>query len=929
MTGMRRIARWLAAATGTGVAAAIALGLLAGVVVFAAVAGPRESLGARTRALQQMFTATPAAGRSVQAAADWQQAASHAVLYGDVGPIRALGGGEISQVRQQLAGALAAVPLPLSPPSSDWASLSTAFNPVSGEARSAQASAGVPPQMELILRDSLARHSRLVSGREPGQVRLAGRARAAAFGVTVTTATAARFGLRPGSRLTLGLPGRPVTLVVTGIIRPARPAEAFWTLDPDAAAPSLNRPLRDAPPYWLGAAFVGPGELAGLQTVFGLQDMSLVWDYPLALGGVNADQAPDLAARLNRAAAQAGAGSPGTLLNAVGPAITSGLVGGLTAFAATQAAVQAVLWLLFTSLTVIGVVVVWLAAVLLVERRRGEFAQLRARGASLRQLAALMLRGSVLVVLPAAAAGAWLAVALTPGGGSRLAWWLGGAALLVAIAGPAWIAARRNRTVNLAPGRAADLAAGRRMAARRWVAEAALVAACVGGLIVLRQQGLSAAGGLNVYTSAAPVLLAVPAALLVLRLCPLLLRGLLRLASPQAGAAGFVGLATAARTALSATLPAFALVLALAMAAFGGMVSAAVSRGEVAASWRSAGADAIVNASGVPAGLTAAAERAIGAVPGARHSAAALVTATTVSGVAITVAAVDPAGYAALVAATPWPAVPRVLPERAPAGWSPGAGPTAGRGVVPVIASPAAAASLGRGTARLQLGYAPVTVRVAAVLRGTPALPGTGSFVLLPMWATRNRISTPSPTLMLVTGANLDHRALTAAVSRTVPGALVSFRSAELAGLARAPLPHMAAEFFAEGVALAAGLAAVILLLGLAAGARARDHALARLRILGLGRGQGRLLLATEALPPVLAAMAGGLACAWLLGPLVGPALNLSVFTGSAAGVAVRPGFAALAWPAAVLLGLAVAVLAVQAGLAARRSPAAELRAGE
>ena len=318
--------------------------------------------------------------------------------------------------------------------------------------------------------------------------------------------------------------------------------------------------------------------------------MSLVWDYPLALGGVTADQAPDLAARLNRAAAQAGTGSPGTLLNSVGPAITSGLVGGLTAFAATQAAVEAVLSLLFTSLTVIGVVVVWLAAVMLAERRRGEFAQLRARGASLRQLAALTLRGSALVVLPAAVAAAWLAVALTAGDGARLAWWLGGVALLVAIAGPAWIAARRHRAVDLAPDRAPDLAATRRTAARRWVAEAALVAACVGGLIVLRQQGLPAAGGVNVYTSAAPVLVAVPAALLVLRLCPVMLRGLLRLASPDAGAAGFVGLATAARTALSATLPAFALVLALAMAAFGGMASAAVSRGEVAASWRSTGA---------------------------------------------------------------------------------------------------------------------------------------------------------------------------------------------------------------------------------------------------------------------------------------------------------------------------------------------------
>ena len=176
---------------------------------------------------------------------------------------------------------------------------------------------------------------------------------------------------------------------------------------------------------------------------------------------------------------------------------------------------------------------------------------------------------------------------------------------------------------------------------------------------------------------------------------------------------------------------------------------------------------------------------------------------------------------------------------------------------------------------------------------------------------------------MLVTGANLDDQALAAAVGRAVPGASVTFRSAVLAALARAPLPHMATVFFAEGVVLSAALAGVILLLGLATGARARDRALARLRVLGLGRGQGRLLLATEALPPVLAAMAGGLACAWLLGPLIGPALNLSVFTGSAAGVAVRPGFAALAWPAAVLLGLAAAALAVQAGLAARRSPAA------
>ena len=41
----------------------------------------------------------------------------------------------------------------------------------------------------------------------------------------VTTATAARFGLRVGDQLTAGA----VTVVITGIIRPANPAATFWS----------------------------------------------------------------------------------------------------------------------------------------------------------------------------------------------------------------------------------------------------------------------------------------------------------------------------------------------------------------------------------------------------------------------------------------------------------------------------------------------------------------------------------------------------------------------------------------------------------------------------------------------------------------------------------------------------------------------------
>ena len=897
----RRLTSWLSAAAGTGLPAAITLGLLTGVTMFAAVAGPRQSLGVRTRALQRMFATTAAAQRSVQATADWQTAATAN------GGLLSLD--QVTMATGQIAQQLSAAGLPMAPATADWAALTTAYNPLLNPPKSAISQPGAVPQLELTFRDSLTRNSRLVAGHYPGQ---AGRG----LQVAVTQATAARFSLHPGSRLNLGLPGGTTALLVTGIIRPAGRPSTFWTRDPDAAAPTIDSRGRgpDSLTYWVGAAFVGPAGFSRLQTIFGSQGLQLRWDYPLSLAGVTADQVQSLTGDLLHAATQAG-----SLIALFSPAVNSGLIGSLAAFASTQDAIEPVLSLLFIGLTVIGAVVVWLAAWLLTERRGAEYDLMRARGASLRQLAFRALRGAALVILPAAAAGAALAVAVTPGSGDPLAWWLGAATLLAALGGPAWIAARRHRTVEPAPDRALELRGdgraftARRTALRRWVGEATLVAVCVAGLVVLRQHGLSPVGGVDVYTSAAPVLAAVPAALIILRLSPLALRGLLRLATPRAGAAGFVGLATAARAALTATLPAFALVLALAMAAFSGMIGAAVGRGEIAASWRTAGADAVVNAPLGTIGITAQAARAIATVPGVQHTAEAYVTGTTAgSDPSVRAAAVDPARYAALVAATPWPALPRGLPERAAPSGQP----------VPAIASPSAAAQLGSGPVQIPLGNGQLMIKVVARLSSTPALPGVGAFVLLPLWAVQRTPFPPPPTLMLVTGPQIDQAALSAAVRRTTPGASVSYRSAVLAGLSGAPLQHAAGEFFAEGVAVAAALAVVTLLLGLGMGARARNHALARLRVLGLARGQSRVMLAAQLLPQVIGAVAGGLLCAVLLAPLIGPDLDLSVFTGSSVSVPVRPDYLSLALPAAGLLVLALAALGIQAAADGRTSAA-------
>src|SRR6202034_1023606 len=192
------------------------------------------------------------------------------------------------------------------------------------------------------------------------------------------------------------------------------------------------------------------------------------------------------------------------------------------------------------------------------------------------------------------------------------------AILIVAVGGPALIAAWQQRLPK--PG----ITDRRQTRARtRLIVEVMRIAASVSGLVVFRNQGSQAGSGVNLYTSSAPVLVAIPVVIVVLRLYPLALRGLLRLSARASRAPAFLGLARASRTALTPALPAFALVLALTVAAFAGMVRDAVTNGEVAASWQTVGADATVTPSYAAAGFTVspAAARAVAAVPGVTHAA--------------------------------------------------------------------------------------------------------------------------------------------------------------------------------------------------------------------------------------------------------------------------------------------------------------------
>ena len=893
--------------TGTGAAASIAFGLLVFVAVLASLAIPRESTSLRTGALRRMVAAAPANDKFV---------------LGTIGLTQTFGqqlAPEIAGLGARLRKQLAADGLPMASDPPGWFALTSGYAPVTGAAPGA---GRAKSQFEVTYRSALARYSHLVAGRLPssatGQVE----------GV-VTTATAARFGLRPGVRLTMGR----VQLLITGIIRPVEPGSSFWTEDPAAVQPELIQRDTTQPAHWAGAIFIGAGGLAAVETNLNTSEMLLIWEIPAALGRLTADQASAVSTGISSLVSQGLVISGGTKIPAgdqtcptvcpnTSPPVTmtvnSQIPAVLSPFVTADNAVAPVLALLYVSLAVMGAVVVLLGARLVAQRRAAEFTLMRARGASLRQLAWLVLRPSAVIAVAAGAAAAVLAISLTPGQGSRLGWWLVGATIAVTLVGPVLISVLPQRVAAPATGRPVRRVSGRTRAVRRIVLEAALAAASIGGLIVLHNQGLSA-GNMALFPSAAPVLVAIPVAIIVLRCYPPVARALARIAGRSRGVAAFVGLARATRTPPGAGLLAFALVLVLSMVAFAAMISTSVTRGQVAESWRQVGADAVIeapNGQTFPPGL----QRQIAALPGVSATATGVVYGATLtaSGGELTAVFVSPARYAAVTGQAPG----AQFPLAALSGTGRG---SAGSGGVPAVATAATAELVGAQPAQISLGNnQTMTIQVTGRISGVPGI-GATNVALLPV-AALGPPPRPTPSLMLVDGSGLDAARLHADVSRELPGGTVMLRSAALAAITGAPVPRAAQVALAQGMAAAAGFGALVLLLSLVLSARTRDMTLARLATMGMRRWQAQLVLAAETLPQVVAAAVGGIACAWLLVPLVGPSVNLAAFTQVGPGVAVVSAPGPLIASAIGLVLAALLVLAAQAVVTYRRGSARALR---
>ncbi|MBS2965557.1 hypothetical protein KGA66_21080 [Actinocrinis puniceicyclus] len=537
------------------------LAVLTALVCLAITALARIDFAARTSALHMMIADAPPTAGVIHADADWM------TFLESQGVELSAATGASERIRQALAEA--GLPVPAAPPSNGaasdgassiaapagaatepWTTLQLPEQPIEAPPGAAKVAA-VPARMRLVYRDTYADHSRLVAGRRPTTAR---QRADAVLETDLSVATAKRLGLGLGSTLTVLSPGQggTVRLVVVGLVTARDPGSAFWASDGTLAGPQLEADA-SGDQYWATAALIGPAQAQALTTpppgshyLSGITGYRLSFDFPLDLSGLDADGAGSLADRLDALPAVESrldfdpAGSIPVVFDAELTPI-------LRAFAAAQQTATLEQAMPLCGLALIAAIAGALLAFAAVDRRRGEAAVLRARGAATRHLVLAALGESGVTVLPAAAA-AFAAGFAVPGKCPSWAYTAAVAAGLCATLSPVLCTALIHRPHRSARPQLNPRGSARFARHRRLIVHGALAAACAAGLSLVGGQGLTPDGGsLDPYAAAAPVLAATLGALVTVNALPPVLRALRRRALRQRGIVALLGVARAAQ----------------------------------------------------------------------------------------------------------------------------------------------------------------------------------------------------------------------------------------------------------------------------------------------------------------------------------------------------------------------------------------------
>lgn len=390
--------------------------------------------------------------------------------------------------------------------------------------------AGPDAETHVISLPDLAAHAVLLAGTWPGQPAPVGRQQAAEE-VAVPSVLATQLHLAPGASVTLrdAATGAADPVRITGVFRPRRRRDPYWSLDP------LGGPQLAGGFAIYGSLVASPSGMAAGPVPVSSASWLAEPDFSrLGAGGLNT-----VAGRLQAGLSElsSGSGLQDPVLSSGLPALLSGLQTALVV-ARSQLAIGVLAFAVIAGATVA------LASTLLSQQREAEAALLRSRGASWRQMAGTGAAEAVLLAAPAAAAGPVLGGLLLPwlarsgplaGSGLRLpvafppeAWLAGGAAA----AGCAVIIAQTWLRTAGSPLRARALRGRQRVlasAARSGADLALVVLAVLAGWQLARYSapvstGLDGAIGVDPVLVSAPVLALAAGALVMLRVLPAAVR---------------------------------------------------------------------------------------------------------------------------------------------------------------------------------------------------------------------------------------------------------------------------------------------------------------------------------------------------------------------------------------------------------------------
>ncbi|MFC8848338.1 MULTISPECIES: hypothetical protein [unclassified Micromonospora] len=876
------------------------LGVLALVAALLVTGVPRTADRLAERGLRQHIADRPAAERDVTLTA------AEAPAGGGGQPVTATRGQELDTFQAGLPGAVREAV------QSRWFLAETAFSRLTGPDLAAKNYFVVA---RLRASPGVTGAATLTEGRWPAEAVGAEQP----VEVALAADTARKLNLRVGSRLRFsGAGGEPLPLLVVGVFEPVRATDGIWNTLPSALR--VTEPAGDAEPYEMVALTSGAGLDAAIATGVPVR---FSWRYRLGnMAVADLRAVVDGVRRLERTPP-------------AGLSVTQAVDVPLRQFLDAVSAARTLLAVIAAGMfaTVAGLIV--LAARLAARRREAEFALLVARGGAWTSGARRSLAESALVVPPAAALG-WLLGRLLPGSAPGTDWLVLVAAALATLALPL-----ATLGASALPGVRRDLS-GRRAGGRRLTLELLVVALAVLATVLIRRRGL-APGSVDPLLVSVPVLLAVAAAVLALRLYPWPLRLLGRVAARTRGSVTFLGVAGASRSA--ATGPVVVVVVAVATAAFCGVVAGGIEAGRDRTATTAVPASALVDGERLAPDTGAALQRLPGvrrSTPVLRESALRIADARGVDAglAAVTVLLVDGPG---LTDTARDAGVDVSVPPVLRAGPSPGP--------APALVSPGLAAELTHagldGTALVTVqGYAQ-PFRVADTADGFPLVPpDVERFVVLPWQALPERdapgsvppgpgtpgrgspgpgATGPVPTAFLVSGDGFDVEALrragdegqrryqtggSFAAGERPRGAEVTTWQGARQQLGGGGANGLLVFGFAAGAAGGAAFGLLAIAFAVLAGARTRGQVLSRLRTLGLSRRQRRGLLLVELTPLVAAALLTGALTGALLPLLLTPALGLAAFTGGEpVRVAFSPGLVGAVLAAgAVALALAVNV---------------------